>query len=114
MRTREGLRSNISIDGLRSALHPLGIVHDRTSAAPPPPIGIVRNISIQNLTAVNAGPIGCSVSGLPGHPVEDIRLGSIRITSAGGGTAEDAAKDKPEFADRNPESTAWGTLPPYA
>lgn len=114
--TMEGITiNNISIDGPQVPLYiRLGNrARPYIPAAPAPPVGIVRNISIQNLTAVNAGPIGCSVSGLPGHPVEDIRLGSIRITSAGGGTAEDAAKDMPEFADRYPESTAWGNLPAY-
>jgi len=114
--TMEGITiNNISIDGPQVPLYiRLGNrARPHIPAAPPPPVGIVRNISIQNLTAVNAGPIGCSVSGLPGHPVEDIRLGSVRITSAGGGTAEDAAKDMPEFADRYPESTAWGNLPAY-
>ncbi|MCC6396352.1 MAG: glycoside hydrolase [Bacteroidetes bacterium] len=83
------------------------------ASAPAPGVGTVRNIAIDHLTATNAGPIGCSVSGIPGAPVRDVRLSNIRITFAGGGTGEDAGRVMPELSDSYPESTAWGSFPAY-
>jgi len=81
--------------------------------APEPGIGTVRDISISDVTAVAGAPIGCSISGIPGHPVERIRLSNISITFPGGGTAADAAGIPEEAVDQYPEGTHWGRLPAY-
>lgn len=81
--------------------------------APTPSVGVLRNVMIHDVIATDVGPVGCSISGLSGTPVEDIRLSNFRVTYAGGGTEHDAAKDPPELADGYPESTAWGNLPAY-
>jgi polygalacturonase len=84
-----------------------------TPDAPQPGVGSVRDISINNITAVAGGPIGCSVSGIPGHEVEGIRLSNISITFPGGGSASDAARVPEEAVDQYPEGTHWGRLPAY-
>ncbi len=106
---------NITIDGPRVPVYVrLGNrARKYTPSAPVPPAGVVRNISVHDLIVSNAGAIGCSVSGIPGHPVENVRLSNIRVTYAGGGTAADAEKEMPELEDIYPESTAWDKLPAY-
>jgi len=106
---------NITVDGPRVPVYlRLGNrARKYMPSAPAPSVGVVRDISIHDLTVSNAGAIGCSVSGIPGHPVENVRLGNIRVTYAGGGTSEDAVKEMPELEDIYPESTAWDKLPAY-
>lgn len=64
-----------------------------TAGAPAPGIGHVRNIHIRNLTARAVGAMSSHIVGLsPEHPIENVTLEDIRITSPGGGTpADDAA-----------------------
>jgi polygalacturonase len=81
--------------------------------APQPGVGAVRDISISDVTAVAGGPIGCSISGIPGHPVERIRLTNVSIQFPGGGTAAEAAMVPEEALDQYPEGTHWGRLPAY-
>jgi hypothetical protein len=81
--------------------------------APEPGVGKVRGVTISNITAVAGGSIGCSISGIPGHPVEGIRLNNISITFPGGGTTDDAGRPPEEAVDQYPESTHWGRLPAY-
>ena len=52
-----------------------------------------RNILISNVIADGVGKMGgIQIMGLPEQPLEGIRLENIRLTSKGGGTAEDAAR----------------------
>jgi polygalacturonase len=77
-----------------------------------PGIGVVNNITICNVTARNVGTVGCSITGLDGHPVRNISLNNIRIEFAGGGGSKpDTGLD--EMAESYPESTMWGALPSY-
>jgi hypothetical protein len=107
--------SNILIDGPQVPLFlRLGNrARKFTENAKIPGFGSCTNISIQNVTAVNAGAIGCLIAGIPGHPVENITLSNITVTFAGGGTMEDARRSVAELEDEYPESTRWGPLPAY-
>jgi polygalacturonase len=78
---------------------------------PKPPIGVLRRVHISNIVATGANRIGCSLHGLPGHPVEDIALENIRITCEGGG-CEVLAK-VPELPAKYPEHSMFGALPAY-
>ncbi|MFC2076106.1 glycoside hydrolase family 28 protein [candidate division KSB1 bacterium] len=78
-----------------------------------PGMGMFRNVIISNIIATGVGKIGCSITGLPGHPIENVTLSNIRITYPGGGTAADARKPTPEKPDAYPEATMFGTLPAY-
>src|SRR5205085_527903 len=53
------------------------------------------------------------IAGLPGHPVEDVRLSNISIVYRGGGTAQDAAIEPPEREKNYPEPSMFGPLPAY-
>ncbi len=76
-------------------------------------VGEVRHITLSDIHAYGAGKTGCSITGLPGHKVEDVVLNNISIEFAGGGTLEDAASKPEELAEEYPESTMFGTLPAY-
>jgi polygalacturonase len=77
-------------------------------------VGALRRVIISNIVVYNADPKHASIiSGIPGHPIEDVRLSNIRIYSQGGGTKEQAALDPPEKEDAYPEPTMFGELPAY-
>lgn len=80
---------------------------------PKPGVGQMRDINITDVRAEGAGRIGCSVSGIPGHPVERVTLRDISISFAGGGTAQEAARAIPEMEKAYPRASMFGTLPSY-
>jgi hypothetical protein len=73
----------------------------------------MRHVTIRNVVATGAGQIGCSITGLPGHPVEGVTLENIRIQFSGGGTAELAERKVPEKEGSYPMAWMFGTLPAY-
>jgi polygalacturonase len=80
---------------------------------PKPGVGTFRNVILSNIIATDAGHIGCSITGLPGHPIQDVTLDNIKITFTGGGTSKDANRAVPELPQKYPESTMFGALPAY-
>jgi len=79
------------------------------------PIGAIRRVHISNVTASGAEPRfgAILIAGLPGHPVEDVRISGVHVWHEGGGTAADAAIEPAENADRYPEPSMFGTLPAH-
>ncbi len=78
-----------------------------------PGIGIMRNITISNIEATGANATGCAISGLPEAKIENVTLGNIRLSFAGGGTKEDAGRAVPEKPEDYPEYSMFGRLPAY-
>jgi hypothetical protein len=78
-----------------------------------PGMGQFRNVVVSNVVATGAGKTGCSIAGLPDHPVRNVTLSNISNTSAGGGTQADATREVPERPEKYPECTMFGTLPSY-
>ena len=78
-----------------------------------PGVGTFRNVVLANITAKGTSEIGCSITGLPGHPIENVVLANVRLGFDGGGTREHAARAIPEREESYPESTMFGTLPAY-
>ena len=72
-------------------------------------VGYIRGIHLTDITVNNAGRTGCSITGLPGHAVEDVWLSNITIHQQGGCKAIAIPDDEKE-ADY-PEATMWGPLP---
>jgi polygalacturonase len=73
-----------------------------------------KNILISNVIADGVDKMsGVQIMGLPEQPVEGVRLENIRLTSRGGGTAEDAAIQPKELGRGYPEPKKLGTLPAY-
>jgi hypothetical protein len=78
-------------------------------------IGKINGVHISNVQVHNADSFGCSITGLPGYPVENITLDNITIHHKGGVKSEDLPTIKQRVADEReksyPEATMWGTLP---
>jgi polygalacturonase len=79
------------------------------------PIGELRRITISNVRAYNVdSSYACTISGLPGHDIEDIQLSNIRIYYKGGGTKEQAVSEVPENENKYPEPGMFGPAVAYA
>ena len=79
-----------------------------------PPVGTIRRISINNVVASDAEwSLGCIISGIPGHPIADIRIGNVRVVQQGGGTKELAERVPPEEEAKYPEPGMFGAMPSY-
>jgi polygalacturonase len=78
-----------------------------------PSVGVFRNVTISDIEASASSNLGCSITGLPNHEIENVTLSNIRISVPGGGTEEDAKKAVPEKPEAYPECTMFGTLPAY-
>ena len=64
------------------------------------PIGAIRRVLISNVTVANADPrYPSTIAGLPGHPIEDVRLSDIVITHRGGLTLEHVAQQPAELVN---------------
>jgi polygalacturonase len=80
-----------------------------------PPVGTIRRISINNLVASDADwSLGNIISGLPGHPIEDLHISNVRIVQQGGGKKELGDRVPPEEEASYPEPGMFGTMPSYA
>ena len=78
------------------------------------PVGELRRISISNVVVYNANPDYASIiAGVPGHPVDDVRLDNIRIYYQGGGTPEQATRTIPEAEKKYPEPSMFGPVSAY-
>jgi polygalacturonase len=74
----------------------------------------VRNIVISNIVATGIDHrYAATISGTPGHPVENVTLSNIRLVYKGGGTAADAARKIPEVTGAYPEPSMFGVSPAY-
>ncbi|MBM4028087.1 MAG: glycoside hydrolase, partial [Planctomycetes bacterium] len=107
--------SNIAIQGVTAPIFLRLGNRARTYAKdqPKPPIGKLRNVVLSNIVATDGSPVGCSITGLPDHPIENVTLSNIRLGFDGGGTRPEASREIPERADAYPESTMFGMLPAY-
>ena len=78
-------------------------------------VGRINGVRLDNIQVRNAGSVGCSITGLPGHPVENISLSNISIHHKGGVTSEELAHINDTIKDEKekeyPEATMWGNLP---
>lgn len=79
------------------------------------PVGALRRVIISNVVCSNAtSGISSLFSGLPEHPIEDLKLSNILIEHHGGGTTEQARREPPEEErDRYPEPGRFGDTPAH-
>ncbi len=82
-------------------------------AIPKPGMGKLSDVIIDNIIAENIGETGCSITGLPGYPAEDIKLSNISIEFEGGGTEDLINREIPEHPSAYPEYNMFGPLPSY-
>jgi polygalacturonase len=78
------------------------------------PVSVVRRISFNNISASDAEPRFASLfSGIPGHPIEDLRLSNITLHYRGGGAKRDAQRQPPENEKGYPDPVMFGVIPAY-
>jgi polygalacturonase len=132
----------ISMDGCRiENIHVSNIIMDNVSGPifvrlggrlrkyfagqPDRPVGIVKNVTIRNVT-MRVWEEGCPlydrlprkagiiVTGIPGHCIEDLTFENIDATFPGGGTAEESVHhDVPEQEKEYPEFPCFHPLPAW-
>jgi polygalacturonase len=106
--------SNINIKNARTAIFVrLGNRARPIPGIEKPGMGSMRNIIIDNIQATGIGNWGCSITGLPDHPVENVTISNVRIQFAGGGTLDDAARQLEEKPETYPSSNMFKILPAY-
>ena len=81
------------------------------------PVGAIRRLILSNITVLCAAPnsarIASIVAGIPGHPIEDVKISDVVVVHAGGGTASDAQRAIPQEEKKYPEPTMFGTTPAH-
>jgi polygalacturonase len=77
------------------------------------PVGELLRIMISNESVYNADPhYTCTISGIPGHDVEDVQLNNIRVYYKGS-INNTPQKDIPENTNKYPEPGMFGKAPVY-
>lgn len=79
-----------------------------------PKIGSLKNVTISNITAYNSGNWGCSITGIPGHKIENIQLNNFNIVQKGGvkqGEYLPSFDSVKEDIKGYPQPTVWKNLP---
>ena len=102
--------SNIAMDGVEvpiSIRHGARLKTFRPGDAPKP-VGHLRNISIQNVSAKNIKTIGMLINGIPNHPIENLTLTNITLQLPGGGPQSAINKQLPEKESAYPEFDMFG------
>jgi polygalacturonase len=77
-------------------------------------VGTLRRVTISGLTIHDADPrYPSTLSGIPGHPIEDVQISNVRQYVVGGYAPANAVASPPELEDGYPENTMFGTLPAF-
>jgi polygalacturonase len=79
------------------------------------PVGVLRRVILSNITCQSAASplISSILAGIPGHPIEDLKLSDITIFHQGGGTKDDAMRQLAEKEKDYPEPNMFGTTPAH-
>ncbi len=108
--------SNITIEGTACPLYVRLANRARKHVvnASQPPMGKMRNISINNLVAYNTGNYSSSITSIPGSYIENVSLKNVQFHNVGGVKSEGYLK---KIADVNedekgyPQPSVWKNLP---
>jgi polygalacturonase len=108
--------SNISIYGTECPLYIRLANRGRKyrEDAPQPPVGEMRNIVISNVVAHNTGNYSSSITGIPGHYIENFSLSNIQLFNkgaVGNGDFEKNISQVKEDIKGYPQPTVWKELP---
>ena len=77
-------------------------------------VGVIRRVLISNVVCSNADSSICSsITGIPGHTVDDVRLSNIVIENKGGGTRQQATIRVPEKEAEYPDPDMFGSTPAH-
>jgi polygalacturonase len=73
--------------------------------------GVMRRVILSNIVSSGASQLPSILSGVPGHPIEDIKISDVYLEQAGGGSAEMAALEPEEYKADYPDPMMFGQLP---
>jgi polygalacturonase len=74
--------------------------------------GTLQRVTVSNIVCSNAAShLGCIISGVPGHEIQDLQLHDIYIQHRGGGTNDQASSTPPEYEQKYPEPNMFGDMP---
>ena len=75
-------------------------------------VGTLRRVLVSNVVSYNSDPaVGCILSGIPGSPIEDVKISNFFMQHKGGGTAKQAEVVPPELVDKYPDPGVFGPMP---
>ena len=74
-------------------------------------VGTLKRVLISNVTSSGASSMPSIISGVPGHPVEDVKLDGLYLHQVGGGSRAMAEREPPEQERAYPEPGMFGDLP---
>jgi len=78
------------------------------------PVGTIKRVLISNIVCSNAeSRFGSIISGIPGHPIEDVTISHVHVLHKGAGTREQAALEPPEKEKSYPEPDMFGAMPSH-
>ena len=107
--------SNITIQGVEVPI--FFLLSDRgrpfTKGMKAPPVGSFKDVTLNNIVATEVGKVGCSITGQPGHSIENLAISNIAFTFEGGGRRESTTRKIPELPKNYPECNMFGELPAY-
>lgn len=108
--------SNITIEGTACPIYIrlANRARKHIPEAPEPPVGKMRNISISNVVAYGSGNFCSSITGIPGHSIENISLRQIHLYNMGGVKEGEYIAGLKEVKDDEkgyPQPSRWGNLP---
>jgi polygalacturonase len=105
--------SNITMRGVTDV--PLFIrLGSRMRAPEGTPVGQLRRVNISDvISSHGASRQACIIAGIPGHPIEDLKLSNVFVLHEGGGTKEDAAIQPPEIETAYPDPNRFGPMPAH-
>ena len=77
-------------------------------------VGTLRRVLISNIACHNtASRFGSNITGIPGFPVEDLKISDVYVQHVGGGTADQMKIEVPEDENKYPEPGMLGPLPAH-
>ncbi|HEY4300821.1 MAG TPA: glycoside hydrolase family 28 protein [Candidatus Didemnitutus sp.] len=77
-------------------------------------VGSIRRVSISHLVVSDADwNLGCVISGIPGHPVEDIHFSDLTLVQQGGSGEKLREREPPEEEKSYPEPSMFGDMPSF-
>ena len=77
-------------------------------------VGSLRRILVSNVVSYNSdASIGNILSGIPGHPIEDIKIANFYMQHKGGIGPEQAKIVPPEGVDKYPDPGVFGPMPAH-
>jgi polygalacturonase len=78
------------------------------------PVGQLQRVNISDIVVSNCASRQCAlITGIPGHPIEHVKLSNVLVVHQGGGTKEDTLIQVPELENVYPDPNRFGPMPAH-